>query len=143
MFRSRGARGFTLIEVVLATAIAALVLAGMFTGYNMAGRRAMFSACSIAANNCAMSKMEQCMAAQWVPSYGINELFAPSLVVPGATNLCLPIARSNIVTCTNYTTISPVSSTPPYALIQVQCVWVFPGYGGTYTNTVTTLRAAN
>jgi hypothetical protein len=132
-----------LIEVVLATAIAALVMAGMFTGYNMAGRRAQFSACNIAANNCAMAKMEQCIAAQWVPSFGITELFAPSLTVPQPTNLCLPVARSNFVTCTNYTTISQVSSTPPYALIQVQCVWSFPAYGGTYTNTVTTLRAAN
>ena len=53
-----GARAaFTLMEVAFAAAIAALVLAGMFKGYNMAGRQAMFAACNLAANTTAMQQM--------------------------------------------------------------------------------------
>ena len=45
--RRTGPAGFTLIEVVFAAAIAAMVLAGMFEGYNMSGRQSMYSACNL------------------------------------------------------------------------------------------------
>ena len=138
-----GALAFTLIEVVFATAIAALVMAGMFKGYTMAARRAQFSACSVAANATAMRQLEQCVAANWVPAYGVTNLFSSSLLVPQTGNLCLPIAQSNVVSCTNYTSITQISTSPAYAMIQVQCVWTFPSYGGTFTNTLAVLRAPN
>ena len=128
--RRSGRGAFTIIEVVFATAIAALVLAGMFRGYNMAGQKAQFSAWSLAANTTAMRQMEQVIAATWIPSYtnfssNANQLFSPSLTNPVTGNLCLPSANGNVVTCTNYTTITQVSTTPPYAMIEVQCVWGF------------------
>ena len=141
--QSGGQAAFTLIEVGFAAAIAALVLAGMFQGYNMAGRQAQFSACTLAANSAAMCKMEQVISANWIPSYGVTELFSSSLTAPVTGNLCLPSAQGNVVNYTNYTTITQVSSTPPYAMIEVQCVWTFPSYGGVYTNTVAVLRAPN
>jgi hypothetical protein len=58
-------------------------------------------------------------------------------------NLCLPSAQGNVITCTNITTINQISTVPPYAMIKVQCIWTFPNYGGTYTNTVAVLRAPN
>jgi len=132
---------FTLIEVAMATAVAAVLLAGMFEGYNIAGRQAQFSACSLAANSTAMRQMEQCIAAEWVPSYGVTTLLNETGSY--STNLCLPSAQSNVVNCTvNYTT-TQISSNPPYAMIQAQCVWTLPNYGGTFTNTVAVLRAPN
>ena len=139
--RSAGHAGFTLIEVAFATAIAALMLAGMFQGYNLAGRRAQFSACSLAANTTAMGQLEQVIAANWVPSppYANNLLL--TLSSTNMTNLCLPSAQGNVVNCTNITTVTLVSTNPPYAMVQVQCIWSFPDYGGTFTNTVAVLRA--
>jgi type II secretory pathway pseudopilin PulG len=139
--RSGVREAFTLIEVVIAGAIAALVMAGMFEGYTMAGRRAQFSACSVAATSEAMHQLEGAFSAEWVPAYGENALLA--LGGTNTANLCLPIAESNLITCTNYTTVTEISTNPPYAMIQVQCVWGFPNYGGTYTNTVSVLRAPN
>jgi type II secretory pathway pseudopilin PulG len=141
--RCAGQAAFTLVEVAFAAAIAALVLAGMFQGYNMAGRRSEFAACSLAANATAMAQMEQVVSADWVPSYGITQLFSSILTAPQQSNLQLPSAQNNVVNCTTYTTITQISTNPSYAMIQVQCVWTFPNYGGTFTNTVGLLRAPN
>ena len=142
--RCAGQSAFTLIEVVLSTAIAALVLAGMFQGYNMVGRRVQFSACNLAASATAMRQLEQVVSANWIPTYGITQqLFSTPLLTPQTGNLCLPSAKGNVLTCTNLTTISQISTTPPYTMIQVQCVWSFPTYGGIFTNTVAVLRAPN
>jgi prepilin-type N-terminal cleavage/methylation domain-containing protein len=141
--RRAGRAGFTLIEVILAAAIAALTLAGVFQGYNMAGRNAQFAACSMAANAAAMKQLEQITSTDWVPSYGKLQLFSPALTNPVVVNLCLPSAQGNVIACTNYTSITQISSNPPYAMIQVQAVWSFPSYGGTYTNTMVLLRAPN
>jgi hypothetical protein len=142
--RRGGQAAFTLIEVAFAAAVAALVMAGMFKGYNIASRRAQFAACSLAANTMAMQKMERVISANWIPSYGVNQLADSSLLAAQPTNLCLPSALSNVVNCTIYTSINTNTSVnPPYAMIQVQCVWTFPNYGGTFTNTVAVLRAPN
>lgn len=133
--------GFTMIEVAFAAAIAALVLAGMFEGYNMVGMRAQFSACNLAANSEAMKVLEQINSATWVPSYGENQLL--TLGSTNGDNLCLPSAGGNVVNCTNYATVTQLSASPPYAMIQVQCVWTFPSYGGVFTNTVAMIRAPN
>jgi prepilin-type N-terminal cleavage/methylation domain-containing protein len=131
--------GFTLIEVAFAAAIAALVLAGMFEGYNMAGRRSQYSACSLAASAAATRQLEQVLSAHWIPSTGTIELFQMN----GATTniLCLPTVSGNVIPCTNVTSVTQVPGPSPYALVQVDCVWTFPVYGGVYTNTVAVLRA--
>lgn len=139
--RSAGQAAFSLIEVGFAIGIATLVIAGLFQGYNLAGRRAQFSACSLAANTTAMGQLEQVVAANWVPSPPyINNLLL-TLSSTNTTNLCLPSAQGNVVNCTNIVTVTLVSTNPPYAMIQVQCIWGFPSYGGTFTNTVAVLRA--
>jgi len=136
-----GQAAFTLIEVTFAAAIAAMVLAGMFQGYNLSGRRTQFSACNLAANAVAMRQLEQVVAADWEPTYGVTTLLTLSGTQTG--NLCLPSAQGNVVNCTNITTVNQISTIPPYAMIEVQCIWTFPNYGGTYTNTVAVLRAPN
>jgi len=152
----KGQRAFTLIEVAIATAVAAIVLAGLFQGYNMAGRRSMYSACDLAANGQAMAIIEQVEAAQWIPSSGTNQflslpspwsvsssggLFSASATI--MTNLYLPQAQSNVIDCTNYATVTEISSSPPYVMIKAWCVWSLPSYNATFTNTLGVLHGPN
>lgn len=140
--RCGGQAAFTLIEVAFAAAIAALVLAGMFGGYNMAGRRAQFAACNLAANAAAMCQLERVITADWIPSATNQTLLNQSTTVTG--NLCLPSANGNVINCTNNISVTENSSGPaPYAMVTVQCIWTFPNYGGIYTNTIAVLRAPN
>jgi prepilin-type N-terminal cleavage/methylation domain-containing protein len=133
----RGARtsAFTLIEVVVAVAVSALLMAGSFTGYNVAGRQVQYSACNLSAGTMCMGEIEKFLADTPTQLLGLPT----SGTQP--TNLCLPISGSNIVTCTNFYWINNVSANPPYAVIQLQCVWN-NGFG-VCTNTVTVMRALN
>jgi prepilin-type N-terminal cleavage/methylation domain-containing protein len=139
--RSAGPPAFTLIEVAVAAAIAAILLAGMFQGYNIASRRAQYSACSLAANTMAVRQMELCIAPPWYPTTGVTNLLAQRGTY--TTNLCLPTSQSNGVTCTITYSVTPTSANPPYAMIDVKCAWTLPDYGGTFTNEVAVLRAPN
>ena len=137
----RAASAFTLIEVAVAMGVAALVMAGMFQGYTMASRRAQFSAFSLAANSMAMQQMESIVAATWVISgTSVTNMFSPTLTNTQVASLCLPSSGTNLVFATNYATVQQISTNPPYAMIQVSCVWSFMGLG-TFTNTVSVLRA--
>lgn len=132
---------FTLIEVAVAIAIAGLVMAGMFKGYQMAGRRAQFSAYQEAANTMAMQQMESIVAAQWVVSgTKVTNIFNPTLTNSQVSFLCLPNSGSNAVYATNYASVTQLSTNPPYLMITVSCVWNFMGLG-VFTNTVAVLRS--
>lgn len=136
-----GESAFTLIEVAFAAAVAALILAGMFEGYNMASRRAQFSACNLAGNAAAMRQLERIISSDWVPSYNNTALLTNNGTSFG--NLSLPSANSNVITCTNtYKTVA-INASAPYAFVQVQCSWTFPSYTNIFTNTVAVLRAPN
>lgn len=133
-----------------------MVLAGLFQGYTMAGRRSMYSACNLAANVQCMEIIEQIEGAQWIPSSGTNQflslpspwsssysggLFTATETAP--TNLYLPQAESNVIDCTNYATVTQIAANPPYVMIKVQCVWSIPSYAATFTNTLGVLRGPN
>jgi prepilin-type N-terminal cleavage/methylation domain-containing protein len=136
----RGPAAFTLIEVAVATAIAAIVMAGMFKGYTLASRRAQYSSYSLAATATAMKEMERIVAATWcITGTPSSNIFNPALTVPQTNALCLPSSGTNIVYATNYATVTQLSTTPPYAMVKVQCVWNFMGLGN-YTNTVAVIR---
>ena len=136
----RRASAFTLIEVAVATAIAVLVMAGMFEGYSIASRQAQFSSFSLAANAMAMQQMESIVAATWVVSgTSVTNIFSPVLTNTQVNALCLPSSGTNLVYGTNYATVRQVSTNPPYLMVQVSCVWNFMGMGN-FTNTVAVLR---
>jgi hypothetical protein len=135
-------RAFTLAEVVMATAIAALFCTAIVQCYMIGSRRAQYAACSFAANMQAMKKIEQVIFANWIPSYGTTNIFNPALTNINQDNLEMPVANTNLITCTNYTTVTQLSTNPPYLMIRVDCVWGFNGLG-TYTNTVAVLRGPN
>ena len=140
--RSRGAApAFTLIEVAVALAISVLVMAGMFKGYTLASRRAQYSSYQLAANAMAMQQMESIVAATWVISgTSVTNMFSPALTNMQVNALCVPSSGTNLVFATNYATVTQISTYPPYALVQVSCVWNFMGMG-TFTNTVAVLRS--
>jgi prepilin-type N-terminal cleavage/methylation domain-containing protein len=137
----RVAPAFTLIEVAVALAIAALMMAGMFQGYTLASRRAQFSAFQLAANAMAMQQMESIVAATWVISgTSKTNIFSPSRTNTQVNALCVPSSGTNLVYATNYATVQQISTNPPYVMVQVNCVWNFMGMG-VFTNTVSVLRA--
>ena len=140
--RVAGVRAFTLAEVVMAAAIAALLCAAVAECYGVGSRRSQYAAFSLAANMQAMKKIEQVIFANWIPSYGVSNIFNPALTNIDTENLEMPVAVTNVATCTNYTTITQLSTNPPYLMIRVDCVWSFNGLG-TYTNTVAVLRGPN
>jgi type II secretory pathway pseudopilin PulG len=137
------AHAFTLIEIAVALAVSVLVMAGMFKGYTMASRRAQFSSFQLAAEAMAMQQMESIVAASWVISgTSVTNMFSPSLTNTQVNALCVPSSGTNLVFATNYATVQQISTYPPYALVQVSCVWSFMGMG-TFTNTVGVLRSPN
>ena len=137
--RAAGDGAFTLIEVVMAAAIAALICTAVIQTYMMGSRKAQYAACSLAANMQAVKKLEQVIFATWIPSYGTTNIFNSALTNTETKNLEMPVASTNVVTCTNYTTVTLLSTNPPYLMIRVDCVWGFNGLG-TFTNTVAVMR---
>jgi Tfp pilus assembly protein PilE len=135
-------RAFTLAEVVMAAAIAAVVCTAVVQCYMIGSRRSQYASCSFAANLQAMKKIEQVIFANWIPSYGTTNIFNPALTNTDLENLEMPVAITNVITCTNYTTVRQISTNPPYLMIRVDCVWGFNGLG-TYTNTVAVMRGPN
>lgn len=166
----RSPAAFTLVEVVIATAIATLSILAIINGYVFAAQRAEWSAYNLAAQSLANQRIEQARAAKWdtraTPLVDelvssnfpvvVNILDIPITAATNAANLAaqFPVdlasaawlaasARSNGVTfvyATNYTSIWNVSSNPPLKAVQVDCVWAFANRG-LFTNTVTTYRA--
>ncbi len=134
------AAAFTLVEILVATAIAVLVMAGMFQGYNIAARQAQFSSFSLAANAMAMQQLESIRAANWVVTgTSVTDIFSPVLTIPQTNALCVPNSGTNLVYGTNYATVTQLSTNPPYLMIKVSCMWNFIGMGN-FTNTLVVLR---
>jgi type II secretory pathway pseudopilin PulG len=132
---------FTLAEVVIAMAIAALSLGSIVNGYIISSQRAEWSAYSLAAHSLAMQRLEQMRAAKWDPD-GVP----PADQLTNSPNkveiLDIPRSGTNTVYATNITTISTISTTPPLRMVRVDCVWKFMSRGA-FTNTVMTYRTVD
>jgi len=138
--RMNDSGAFTLVEVAVAMAIAALEMAGIFQGYTMASRRAQFSSYSLAASATAMKQMERIVASQWVISgETITNIFNPALTAVETNALGMPSNGTNLVYATNFATVTLLSVNPPYLMVRVDCVWNFMGMG-VFTNTMAVLR---
>lgn len=136
-----GCRAFTLAEVVITTAIAAIVMGGSVYGYLAAAQRAEWSAYSLAAHSLAMQRIEQARAAKWDPMAfpPVDELI-PTNFPQQVNTLDIPVSRTNVVYATNFTSISSISTNPSLKMIRVDCCWMFMSRGP-FTNTVVTYRA--
>jgi type II secretory pathway pseudopilin PulG len=151
---------FTLAEVVMAVAIAALIFGGILAGNVQLTKRAEWSGQSLAAQALAIQQLEQARAALWDESQTKNEL--TNLNLSGWTydtstkvgkgyswaNLDLPIAGTNYIRATNYVTVTLLTNVTglpaiKVQMVQVDTVWRFLGFGGTrlYTNRIATYYA--
>lgn len=139
----RGETAFTLIETVVAMAVAVLVMTGMFEGYEVVSQRSQFASYSLAANATAIKQLENIICASWVVSgVATTDIFNPVLTNPQVNALCLPSYGSNLVYATNYATVTLITNRPPYVMVRVDCVWNFMGTG-VVTNSAAVLRAMN
>lgn len=134
---------FTLAEVVIATAVAALTISGIMYGYAQACRRAEWTGYSLAAQNIAIQALERTRAAKWDPVAAVPVDELTSANFPNETvQLDLPVKGTNVVTATNTISIATVSTTPPLKMIRVECRWPYKDgqTSKTFTNTVVTYR---
>ena len=132
-------RGFTLMEVVTALGLAAIMVTGLVSGYMQSARVAEWSAYSLAANSMALQGVEQVRAAKWDPEGGVDQV-DNSFFPMRWDILDIPFCQSNIVYATNRTTITTVSTNPALRMIRVECTWNFYTRG-LFTNTIFTYRA--
>lgn len=137
--RTRRVAAFTLPELVISTAIAAISVGGVIYGYVMSAQSAEWSALNLAANSLAVQRMEQTRAAKWdrQATPPVDELTNFPMRVEV---LDIPISGTNIVYATNVTTITVVSTVPPLKMVRVDCSWRFAS-GRVFTNSVMTYRA--
>jgi type II secretory pathway pseudopilin PulG len=132
---------FTLVEVVIATGIAALTISSSIYAYVLSTRRAEWSAYSLAAHSLAMQRMEQSRAAKWDPAAfpSVDELVASNF--PTRIDILdIPISGTNIAYATSITSIATISTVPALKRIRVDCSWSFAN-GKSFTNSIVTYRA--
>jgi prepilin-type N-terminal cleavage/methylation domain-containing protein len=134
-------RAFTLVEVIVASVVAAIGMAGILYGYVNSAQTAEWASYYQAAQSLASQRLEQTRAAKWEvqTSPMIDELQSSNFPVD-IRILDIPISLTNSVYATNFTTISTVSTSPPLRMIRVHCVWKF-WKRGVFTNTIVTYRA--
>ncbi len=142
-----GQEAFTIVEVMVAFAVAALMIAGMVQGYSLASRRTEFATYNLAAESMALKQMELAMTASLRPDSGVDQLLSSNFT-NNYDYLCMPVSETNLVSCTNYTTITTISANPTLKMIQVDTVWSFlsqavTGTKQTFTTTVATIHAPN
>ena len=141
-FRLRqGVAAFTLAEVVISAAIAAMTVSGIIYGYTQSTKRAEWSGYSLAAQALAVQRLEQTRACRWDPDAGVDQLVATNFATQTII-MDIPVIGTNAAYATNLTTITAISAVPPLLrMIRVDCVWKFPTTGRVFTNTVATYRS--
>jgi prepilin-type N-terminal cleavage/methylation domain-containing protein len=150
--KARTVQGFTLVEVVMAVAILALVFSGIITAYIQANRRAEWTGYSLAAQALGIHQIEQARSAVWDFSLGKNEITNLNLLswsyntttkvgAGYATNvLDLPVSGTNVVVATNFVTVKMLNlsglSNVQVQMVIVDTVWPFltGGQKRLYTN---------
>ena len=140
--QSRTSRAFTLVEVVTALTIMALVFSGIILGFTTSSKRAEWTAYNLAAQSLAQQGIEQARAAQWDPGAtpATDNCVQSNFPTVGTNVMDVPITGTNITYATNTWTISTISTNPyPLKMIRVDCTWQFGSR--VFTNTVATLRA--
>ena len=157
--RRRKLAGMTLVEVIMAMAIVALVFCGTIEAYIQSSQRIEWSGYSMAAQSLAQATIEQTLAGVWDPCIPENESTnlnvmsssynANTLTWTGyCTNILdVPYSGTNFVIATNFITIQQISingsSNVWGQVVRVDCVWPFGFRAGSpcFTNTVCTLMA--
>ena len=131
----------TMVEVIVALAVAGIALAGIISGYIYCMTSAMKAELTQAAHAKALERIEQTRSAVWAPNRGIpqDDLVASNFPKLVAT-LDLPGAGTNGTQATIRTAIASISSSPAMRLVHVDCIWIFRG-NEWVTNSIETIRA--
>ncbi|HKQ36530.1 MAG TPA: prepilin-type N-terminal cleavage/methylation domain-containing protein [Verrucomicrobiae bacterium] len=132
-------KGFTLVEMVVAMAIAGITVAGVASGFVQVFFQGQSSAYSLAAHSLAMRGLEQARAAKWDPA-GKDELGSNTNWPPQFEILDLPMSGNNITYGTNRVSVTTISTKPPLRQIKVECTWSFLNRR-VFTNSIVTYRA--
>lgn len=153
---ARATQGFTLVEVVMAVAVIALVFSGVLTAYVQTNRQAEWAGYSLAAQAIGIHQVEQARSAVWDFSIAKNELTNLNLTSwsyntstkqgQGYTTrtLDIPISGSNVISATNFVTVKLMGVTGhtnvQVQMVLVDTVWPFPTSTGMrlYTNRTAT-----
>jgi type II secretory pathway pseudopilin PulG len=156
--RKKGA--FTLVEVVISTAIVALVFAGIIKAYIQTGLRLEWTGYSLAAQSLALETIEQARSTLWDPTQypPVNEIYSLNLMgtatnaatatwtgyTTNTLDIPVPNGGTNVV-ATNYVSVQ-MSCVSTYSAVQmevvtVQTVWPFILWGNNvyFTNTIATI----
>lgn len=133
----------TFMEALVAMVIVAIMAVATINGYLFSTSRAEWSSHSLAAHALALQRLEQTRVASWslAGEVPIDELTADNFPTLH-TALDLPVAGTNAVMATVYTSITNISANPPLKMIRVECVWPFRERG-LFTNQLATYRAAD
>jgi prepilin-type N-terminal cleavage/methylation domain-containing protein len=156
----RAAGGFTLVEVLIATAIVGLVFGGVINCYIQSGVRIEWTGYSLAAQSLANQKLEQVRAGNWDPTTGVNNLTNLNLLTASYNSttrtytgyttsvLDVPYSSTNYTMATNFITVQLLSvggvTNVQMQFVRVDTVWPFNfRRGGTlyFTNTISTMVA--
>ena len=134
--------GFTMVEMIIAMAIAGITVAGVASGFVQVFMQGQSSAYSLAAHSQALRGLEQARAAKWDPSaFPVkDELGSNTNWPPQVDILDLPMSGNNITYATNRVFITTISTKPPLRQIKVQCTWSFMNRR-VFTNSIVTYRA--
>jgi Tfp pilus assembly protein PilV len=153
--------GMTLGEVLIATAIVALVFGGIIVSYIQSGMRVQWSGYALAAQSLANEVLEQARSATWDPTQTppVNNLTnmnlqsvsynAATLTYSGYSTAILdvPYASTNYILATNYVTLQTISvngnAQVQLQFLRVDTVWPFSLRQANlfFTNTVCTMIA--
>jgi type II secretory pathway pseudopilin PulG len=149
--QSRSARGFTLIETLVAFGVFAMVSGGILYGYIQTNRMAEWAATSLAAQSYASQGAEQARAAKWDPwAYPQNANTdqwtngSPPRITVGIFDIPIkgnPTNSNFGFFVTNVVTVTNLQMNPPLRQITSTVYWNFYVTGKSYTNTVILLRA--
>lgn len=137
---------FTLVEMLVASVIFTLTIAGLIYGYVQANHMAEWSCMSLAAQSCASQGAEQARAAVWIPTQKYSQLGSMPYTHTTTNILDVPI-KGDPTTNTDFyvinnVTVDDVKDTSVYLRqITSDAIWTFQATGKKYTNTVILLRA--
>jgi len=136
-------QAFTLAEVLVATLIFGISLAGILGVYVQCAIRTDWSATSVAAQMKAQSGLEQCRSATFDPwgNPPVDQLVSSNFPVQVSV-LDLGTGSGTSIYGTNTTTIELLSTNPPLKLLRVDCTWR-SRRGVLFTNTAITYRASD
>ncbi len=135
-------RAFSLVDVIIATAIVAFGSWGVVYGYVTASQHAELTGYLLAGQSLATQRMEQARSAKWDPQAvpTVDELVSTNFPVV-IDKLDIPL-RTNTppVYATSVTTIATISLDPPLKMVRVETTWrIFRR--GLFTNSIATYRA--